>query len=186
MNVDQVSILLALLGFFAAALGVVVAGLLVVGRAELLRPLRDLLIPLALAIALISTLGSLYYSGVQEFRPCRLCWWQRISMYPIVPILAVGLIRRDRSAAAYALPLSIMGIGWSLWHNRLHWFPPETETCDPVAPCTALWVNTFGFVTIPFMALCGLVAITALLAASLVLQRHDRSLAEPELESSLV
>ena len=36
----------------------------------------------AAAVAVVATLGSLYFSEVADFPPCRLCWFQRIGMYP--------------------------------------------------------------------------------------------------------
>jgi len=34
--------------------------------------------------------------------------------------------------------------------------------CDPTAPCTILWVEEFGFLTIPTMALIGFITIALL------------------------
>ena len=42
---------------------------------------------LAWLVALTCTLGSLYYSERAHFIPCKLCWYQRIGMYPLVVIL---------------------------------------------------------------------------------------------------
>src|SRR5690606_23005038 len=39
--------------------------------------------PLTLAVAGVATLGSLYFSEVADYVPCRLCWFQRVAMYPI-------------------------------------------------------------------------------------------------------
>ena len=39
-----------------------------------------------LAVAGVATLGSLYFSEIADFVPCRLCWFQRILMYPIALI----------------------------------------------------------------------------------------------------
>jgi len=39
-------------------------------------------LPLAWFVALVTTLGSLYYSRVQGYVPCELCWYQRICLYP--------------------------------------------------------------------------------------------------------
>ncbi|MBT6325734.1 MAG: disulfide bond formation protein B, partial [Bdellovibrionales bacterium] len=41
-------------------------------------------------IALLSTLGSLFFSEIMEFTPCVLCWYQRIAMYPLVIIFLIG------------------------------------------------------------------------------------------------
>ncbi|MEG0381222.1 MAG: disulfide bond formation protein B, partial [Kurthia sp.] len=35
-------------------------------------------------VALMATLGSLYFSEIRGYEPCELCWYQRIIMYPIV------------------------------------------------------------------------------------------------------
>src|SRR4051794_3718163 len=50
---------------------------------------------LAFAVALVCTLGSLYLSEVAHFVPCKLCWYQRIAMYPLVPILGLAALRQD-------------------------------------------------------------------------------------------
>lgn len=172
MTVEQVSMFLALLSFLALAVGVVTALYCMTGQAERLRPLAELLLPLAFAIALVSVVGSLYYSGIVHFRPCRLCWWQRIMMYPLVPVLGVGLLRRDRTVAFYGLPLAVGGLAWAIYHTQLRWFPEQGSSCEAEAACTSVWVNTFGFVSIPFMAAAGFLAISGLLATQLLLERQ--------------
>ena len=102
MDTDQVSVFLALLAFMALGVGVLALVIVAAGKAEKLRPVADVLLPLALVVALTSTLGSLYYSGVANFRPCRLCWWQRIMMYPMVPVLGIATFRKDVTGAWYA------------------------------------------------------------------------------------
>jgi len=171
MDTDQVSIFFALLAFMALALGIGALGVVVLGKAEKLRGLADFVLPLAFVVALASTLGSLYYSGIANFRPCRLCWWQRIMMYPMVPVLGIATFRRESIGALYALPLALGGLGYGLYHSQLRWFPGDSTSCDIDAPCAAVWVDTFGFVSIPFMATCGFVAITGLLAIQLKLGR---------------
>lgn len=167
MTVSQVSLIFGLLSLATVAGSLVVVALLLAGRVRELGAVRDLFLPLAFSIALVCTLGSLYYSGIVHFRPCRLCWWQRISMYPLVPVLAVGLLRRDRAVAFYALPLALMGLGWAVYHTQLRWFPEQGSSCEAEAACTSVWVNTFGFISIPFMAAAGFLAITTLLVASI-------------------
>ena len=129
---------------------------------------------LAFAVALVCTLGSLYYSEVAHFTPCRLCWYQRIAMYPLVPLLGLAAWRRDTGIRPYALALAGLGAPISAWHVLVERFPTlEGPYCDPAAPCSAIWVNTFGYLTIPTMALSGflLIAVLLLVAAP-----------EPELE----
>jgi len=116
-------------------------------------------------VALVATSGSLIYSEVVGFIPCKLCWFQRIAMYPLVVVLAVGAIRREATVKYYALPLSVVGLGISVWHYLIQTFPGlETGACDLANPCSAKWVNTFGFVSIPFMAGAGFLLISVVLA----------------------
>lgn len=192
MSVSQLSMLFALLSFVALGGAIALTVALASGRLRHLQAVRDLLLPLAFAIAVVCTIGSLYYSGVAHFRPCRLCWWQRISMYPLVPILGIGLLRRDRAAAFYGLPLAVMGLGWAAYHTQLRWFPDQGSSCELEAACTSVWVNTFGFVSIPFMAAAGFLAVTALLIASIRVdavnsrptdQITEHTSGSPELES---
>jgi disulfide bond formation protein DsbB len=119
---------------------------------------------LALAVALVCTLGSLYFSEVAHFTPCRLCWFQRIAMYPLVPLLGLAAWRRDAGIRPYALVLVTLGAAVSSWHVLIERFPTlEGASCDPTAPCTAIWVDTFGYLTIPTMALSGFLLIALLL-----------------------
>ena len=59
--------------------------------------------------SLMATVGSLFFSEILHFPPCMLCWYQRILMYPLVVIIAVGILRRDKGVYQYVLPLSITG-----------------------------------------------------------------------------
>src|SRR5262245_21617994 len=64
---------------------------------------------IALLAAWIATCGSLFFSEVLGWRPCELCWYQRILMYPLAILLAIGIFRRDRGLHLYVLPFSIAG-----------------------------------------------------------------------------
>ncbi len=115
-------------------------------------------------LALVSTLGSLFFSEVMLLPPCKLCWYQRICMYSLVAILAVGILRNDRAVAFYALPLSLLGFATALYHNLLyyHWIPESLAPCAEGISCTSRQVEWLGFITIPLLALVAF-AITTLL-----------------------
>lgn len=119
---------------------------------------------LTLAIAGIATLGSLYFSEIANFVPCRLCWFQRIAMYPLSVIALVALLRRDRGARYYIVPLATIGAGISLYHYLVEWgVLDDSESCALFGPaCADVWFRSFGFVSLAFMALCGFAAIVAL------------------------
>jgi disulfide bond formation protein DsbB len=156
---------LAILTFVAlvAAVGLVVYRLVKGPEAALL--LGGSAIWLAWVVALVATIGSLIYSEVIHFVPCRLCWFQRIAMYPLAVILLVGAIRREVVVKYYALPLALIGLAISIYHNVVQFFPSlEGGSCDPLNPCSARSIEMFGFMDIPFMAGAGFIVISVLLA----------------------
>lgn len=119
---------------------------------------------LAWIVALVATVGSLIYSEVIHFVPCRLCWFQRIAMYPMAIVLLVGAIRREYQVKYYTLPLALIGLGISIYHYIIQRLPSlESGACDPDNPCSAVFVDIFGFISIPFMAGAGFIVIAVLL-----------------------
>ena len=119
---------------------------------------------IALFAAWVATCGSLFFSEVLQWQPCVLCWYQRILMYPLGILLAIGIIRRDRGLHMYVLPFSIAGIGVSLYHYLLiktDWLPPPA--CAVGVPCTVDYLNWFGFINIPFLALAAFLIITCMM-----------------------
>ncbi|HEX7168316.1 MAG TPA: disulfide bond formation protein B [Acidimicrobiales bacterium] len=152
----------------AAALGI--AGRWSAGARRAGARLRAAVAPdallLALAVAVVSTTGSLYFSERLHFTPCKLCWYQRIAMYPLVPMLAVAVWRRDAGVRRYAMPLALAGGAISAYHVVVERFPSlESGSCDPNNPCSIIWVERFGYLTIPTMALSAFALIVALLLA---------------------
>ena len=126
-----------------------------------------LLLTFAWLVAIAATAGSLYYSEIRRFMPCELCWYQRIFMYPLVLLLGLAVYRLDPGIRPYALAMSVVGGTISLVHyleQKIPAFHPTACDATPI-PCTTQYVNYFGFVTIPFMALVAFALITAALLA---------------------
>jgi disulfide bond formation protein DsbB len=120
---------------------------------------------LAWVVALVATVGSLMYSELFHYVPCRLCWFQRIAMYPLAVVLLVGAVRRDVAVKFYAIPIALIGLVISIYHNVLQFFPSlEGTSCDPLVPCSARSIEMFGFMDLPFMAGAGFIVIAVLLA----------------------
>lgn len=120
----------------------------------------------AFIVSLSSTLGSLYFSEVASFEPCKLCWLQRVFMYPLPIILGVALFKKTRDVFYYALPLSVIGGLLALYHYILQ------MSANPLAPCSTIGFSVscserfftyYGYITIPFMSLTGFVVISLLL-----------------------
>lgn len=126
------------------------------------KTINNILPYLAWFIALIAMVGSLFFSEVMDLPPCVLCWYQRIATYPLVVIIAVGIILRDARMKYYALPLSLAGLAISVYHNLLYYgFIPESITpCTEGVPCNAVQIEWLGFITIPLMGLASFIAIS--------------------------
>ena len=119
---------------------------------------------LAFVVAVTAMLGSLYFSEVAGFIPCTLCWYQRILMYPLTVITLVGFIKADEYLPSYILPLSAIGMVVSGYHYlvQLGVFG-HPSACAAGIPCSLRYVNYFGFLTIPLMALIAFTLITVIM-----------------------
>lgn len=114
--------------------------------------------------AFSATLGSLYFSEIRGYEPCELCWYQRILMYPLVLIIGVAIVQKNAKIALTTLVFSSIGALTSLYHygiQKLDFLRDSAPSCGRVS-CTGEYVNYFGFVTIPFMALTAFVAIAVI------------------------
>lgn len=116
-------------------------------------------------LAMIATLGSLFFSEVMGLKPCVLCWYQRIFMYPLVVILLVGMFPLDRRVVRYALPLAVIGLLFAVYHYLLYsgFIPESMQPCDQDASCAEVNLELFGFITIPMLSILSYTAIIALL-----------------------
>lgn len=110
---------------------------------------------IAWVISLTATLGSLYFSEIREFVPCELCWTQRIFMYPLTILLGIAAFTNDVRMRLYVLPLTLIGGTISLYHYLVQKVPgfADIKPCVQGVPCNIQYINWFGFVTIPFLAL---------------------------------
>ncbi|ALC86624.1 MULTISPECIES: disulfide oxidoreductase [Bacillaceae] len=119
----------------------------------------------AWVVSIIAMVGSLFFSERMGFIPCTLCWYQRILMYPLVIFLGIAFYRNDRTIYTYILPLSVIGMLVSSYHYALQKIPSmhEFSACTSGVPCSGQYINWFGFVTIPFLALIAFTFITIMM-----------------------
>jgi len=124
-------------------------------------------------VALIATMGSLYYSEVRGFEPCTLCWYQRILMYPIVLISGVAIFQKNERIALTTAIFSLIGGSISLYHYAIQKmsFLSESAPACGLVPCTGQYVNYMGFITIPFLAL---IAFAIILITSLFMMKWQK------------
>lgn len=124
---------------------------------------------LALLQACVAMSGSLFMSEALGWPPCVLCWYQRILMYPLTLLILVGILRRDRGLHLYVLPLSLSGACVSLYHYLLvktDWLP--SPPCRDGIPCTVDYLDIFGFINVPFMALTAFLVISFMVGAAAI------------------
>lgn len=123
--------------------------------------LKKYILYFAFFVALIATLGSLFFSEILHFPPCLLCWYQRIAMYPLVAIFAVGIIRKDRNVDYYVWPLIIFGILVAIYHNLLYYniLAESIGPCLAGISCTTKFIQWLGFITIPFLSLAAFLTL---------------------------
>ena len=119
--------------------------------------------------SLVATLGSLYFSEIRHFTPCVLCWYQRILMYPLTIIIAVGIWKKDKKVYRYVLPLTIIGGIIALFHNLLYYkiLPESAAPCAAGVSCTTKFFAWFGFITIPLLSLTAFLIITVCMVISM-------------------
>ena len=128
----------------------------------------------AFVVAAIATGGSLFFSQIANFPPCELCWFQRICMYPLSILLLLLAWRGEHRLARYLVVLPIGGACVSIYHLLIeNDVIKEPNQCirSAVGGCATKWINEFGYITIPTLALTGFL----LLIGFLVLATADEA-----------
>ncbi len=116
-------------------------------------------------VAMIATLGSLFFSEVMRFPPCVLCWYQRVFMYPLTLIFFVGVFQGPRPTFSFASPLVTLGWLTATYHNLLHYkiVPESASPCVQGVSCSTVYINVFGFITIPMLSFIAFTILALLL-----------------------
>jgi len=120
----------------------------------------------AFVVAALATGGSLFFSEVAGYIPCELCWYQRICMYPLSILTLFAAVHRDHRFARYLLPFPVIGASISIYHLLVeNAVVSEPSACSlGGAGCAVKWINEFGYVTIPTLALTGFLLLIGFLS----------------------
>lgn len=120
-------------------------------------------------ISFLATLFSLIYSEVIGFVPCRLCWFQRIFMYPQILIFGLALwqkiryqIVENKEVLKYSFLLTLVGLSISIYHNVLYYAKSGIDVlCDASGiSCFKRIVSVFGgYISIPMLSLSAFFAL---------------------------
>jgi hypothetical protein len=166
------TVALAVLGVVGQVLGGLLILVGLAAAAGVRGPLRALRSALwgyelwaAFIVAAIATGGSLFFSEIAGYVPCELCWYQRICLYPLSITTLLAALAGDHRVARYLLPLPVVGAGVSVFHLLVENHVVATpKGCQIGAGCTVKWINQFGYMTIPTLALTAFVLLIGFLA----------------------
>lgn len=157
------SIVSFLLGSLTIVAGISVLGLVLgwfFGKKEAIQSFfKEYGVLIAFFAVLVAVLGSLIYSEILGYEPCKLCWIQRIFFYPQLVILGLALWGKHKGSPALldsAFVLSILGGVVALYHYLLQLGIIPEGFCVAVGSavsCAKQFVLVFGFITIPMMSL---------------------------------
>lgn len=125
---------------------------------------RELVLKISFLVALMATLGSLFFGEVLKYPPCTLCWYQRICMYPLVIVFGSAIWTGDRGYWKSSLPLTLIGFVIASYHLLLYygWIPDSITPCSQGVSCTTKQIEIFGFLTIPLMSWLSFLVLTVL------------------------
>lgn len=120
-------------------------------------------------MALVGIASSLFYSNVIGYAPCELCWLQRIALYPLAVIFGAELFHKEKGHALWwsGLILSLAGLAVSSYqYVATQFFPTALACAASEVSCAKIYFISFGYITIPMMALTSFAAIAFLLLVS--------------------
>ncbi len=129
----------------------------------------------AFGVAVASTAFSLFYSEIAGFVPCTLCWFQRIFMYPQIVLLGIALFKKDSKIVDYALPLTVIGTIFSLYHNYVYYGGVSILPCSAFGlgvSCLRRYVFELGYITIPLMSLTSFLLLIFFLSIQKIYNRQ--------------
>jgi len=169
-NLTVVLAVLGVIGQVIVALMLIIGLLALVGLRAPLDATRRLLWGYELwagfVVAAIATAGSLFFSQIRNFPPCELCWFQRICMYPLSYLLVVLAWRGENRFARYLIVFPVFGAGVAIYqvlieNNVIK--EPLACTNSAIGGCGTKWINEFGYITIPTLALTGFLLLIGFL-----------------------
>ncbi|MCA1060833.1 disulfide bond formation protein B [Rossellomorea aquimaris] len=113
-----------------------------------------------LIVSSIAVFGSLYLSEGLGLVPCKLCWFQRILMYPLPILILVAIIFKDRKVNIYLIILSTIGGVIALYHVVIQKLHISQGFCSfGATDCSTVLIKIGGVFTIPMLSLFAFVLI---------------------------
>ncbi len=106
-------------------------------------------------------LASLWYSEIIGYRPCLLCWYQRVAMYPIGIIGLTAIIKKQsKEVWSYISVLATLGFMVAVFHVTTRFAKSEIFNCSASGPsCLQDLFKIFNYIDIPVMSLTAFVFV---------------------------
>ena len=101
-------------------------------------------------LSFIGTIGSLYLSEIRNLEPCKLCWFERIFLFPLVLIFFITWLKKDQNGIIISIPFILIGSLISLYHYLQQVFP-SAESCEVIS-CSSPYIWELGFISIPLLS----------------------------------
>ncbi|MGB0925385.1 MAG: disulfide bond formation protein B [Minisyncoccia bacterium] len=106
--------------------------------------------------SLFAIVGSLVFSDYYMVEPCKLCWIQRILIYPQAIIMLIAAWKNDKQAWIYSLWLSVIGLLYALRQINEQFgitsVVPETKCALGEVSCAQIHMLEFGYITFPLVS----------------------------------
>lgn len=128
----------------------------------------------AWVISLLGTMGSLYFSEIKQAEPCVLCWYQRISLFPMALILGIATYRGFRGIIPYVIPLAIFGLLIAFYQIAIQEIPgfDPIKICGKGPSCEEKTYIGLGPITIPMLSAAAFTVLTFILTFSYFKERN--------------
>lgn len=119
-------------------------------------------------VACAATMGSLYFSEIRNIEPCHLCWYQRISIYPLVIIMGIATYRGFYGIVPYVFPLVVIGTLFATYQVLIQEMPnwQPIELCGAGPSCSDKVDIGLGPITIPMLSLLGFIVMLTFLSVA--------------------
>lgn len=162
--VNQILSILTVLGQIILAVIIVSFA---VKQKKILRFFAKYALLFSFIITLVATLGSLYYSEIAGYEPCKLCWIQRILIYPQVILFGIALLKKDKGVILYSLVLSVLGalIAGYQYLLQIGVASPVGCSAGSSVSCAQRFFMQFGYITIPIMTFTAFLLIISFMTA---------------------
>ena len=108
-------------------------------------------------ITLLSIVGSLLYSEHYGVPACKLCWFQRILLFPQFIIVIIAWLHKEKrmlakNILAFSVPGFVLALYQTLWQYRIASSVGIQCGFEDAASCSQIHMLKFEFVTFPVVS----------------------------------